>query len=290
MIGTYVLLTPVLLIGVALIGFIGCEWVFPLERDQPDTPTNFHAVGGDKSVTLLWDPDPAADEYEFDRAIEPPAMPIGAFEHLDRVVRQDLFTSDGFLAYVDEDLTNGTKYHYVLRAFGSEKRASDDAGPVNAVPTSSLGPFVESFNAPSPPRAGEDRFFGMAFRVVTLGMTVQKLGRALLTGNTGAHDLALIDAATLQVLGTASMNPTSEALGEFRYGDLMPSAVTLEVNKTYFVVSHEKLGGDTFFTQDTTVTTRTDAVVTSAVEGATLAALVTTGAPGQTFGPVNFQY
>ena len=132
---------------------------------------------------------------------------------------------------------------------------------------------------------------GIAFVVLAQGVTVQKLGRFYGPTNNGTHEIRIIDAATKQELGTATVNPASEDLNGFKYGSVAPSGVPLQANGRYFVMSHEKLGGDTFLTQDTVLTAfRAEAKVESAIESVTLVVFSTAGGPDHAYGPVNFQF
>ncbi len=290
MIDSFVLLAPIYLLGViALLGFVGCHWVFQLERDPPKTPANINVVEGDGRVTLSWDREAAADRYELQRRVGQPGVVPDSYELLEIIDEEELPTINGQLTYLDEDgVTNGVTYHYVIRARNPEKM-SDFSGDIEATPHSPFGPFVKDFT-PGTVRAGEDSWFGIGFTVVAPGVTVQKLGRLYRTGNNGMHEMRIIDAATMQTLGTATVTPASEPLNGFRYGNL-PSGVPLTVNHSYFVLSREKTGGDNFLTQDTMLTeTRTEAMVTHVVESLALVAFSATPATARSFGPVNFQY
>jgi hypothetical protein len=221
---------------------------------------------------------------------DPGVVPASnAYEPLDIIDAEDLPTIDGQLSYVDEqNVTNGVTYHYVIRATNQDNKG-DFSADIEATPHSLFGPFVIDFT-PGTVRVGEDSWFGIGFTVVAPGVTVQKLGRHYRTGNTGTHQMRLIDAATMQTLGTATVTPTSDELNGFRYGSL-PSGVPLAVNQSYFVLSREKAGGDDFLTQDTVLlATRPEAMATSVVESVTLASFSVTPAPDRSFGPVNFQY
>jgi hypothetical protein len=292
MIDPFVLLAPVLmLVVIALVGFVGCEWVFQLERDPPKTPPNIHVIEGDGRVTLSWDPDILALTYELKRvAGEPGVVPApNSYEPLDIIDRGDLPTIDGQLTYFDEEnVTNGVTYHYVIRAINPDHK-SDFSADIEATPHSLFGPFVTDFT-PGTVRVGENSWFGIGITVVAPGITVQKLGRLYLTSNSGTHEMRIIDAATMQTLSATTVTPTSDLLNGFRYGNLTPG-VPLTVNQSYFVLSREKAGGDDFLTQDTVLlATRPEAMATDVVESLTLAAFSVTPAPDRSFGPVNFQY
>ncbi len=302
MIDSFVLLAPIYLLGViALVGFVGCAQVIGVDdwRPQggpppeaptpPQAPTNVHGTPSDGVVTLFWDPYPPALLFEIDRKIAPPGPPPASYDFLDSVTPAELPTTvDGFLAYEDHTVTNGITYHYVVRAMTGDG-TSENSGDIEATPKSNFGPFVMQFAAGTP-RLGEDGWFGFAFVAVAQGVTVQKLGRFYSPSDSGTHEINIIEGASLQVLGTATVSPASEPLDGFMYADVKPSPVDLKPNDEYFVVSHEALGGDEFLTQDTTVTTRPEADVTNAIESATLVAFSPAGGPNHVYGPVNFQY
>jgi hypothetical protein len=292
MIDPFVLLAPILLLVViALVGFVGCDWVFQLERDPPKPPANIHVLEGDGTVTLSWDPDTAANQYELKRVVGDPGVVPDAdsYEPLDLIYTVELPTIDGQLTYLDEDdVTNGITYHYIIRAANPDKK-SDFSGDIEATPHSPFGPFVTDFKAGTV-RVGEDGWFGVGITVVAPGVTVQKLGRFYGPTNNSPHEMRIIDAATMQTLGTATVTPASELLNGFRYGNL-PSGVPLTVNHGYFVLSREKTGGDDFLTQDTELReTRPEVMATHVVESLALVAFSETPAPNRAFGPVNFQY
>lgn len=316
MIDSFVLVAPIyLLVVIALAGFVGCAQVVGIEEwdpqegpppDEPplplQAPTNVQGTPGDGVVTLFWDPYPDALLFEIDRKIAPTGMPPASYDFLDSVTPGELSTIDGFLAYEDHTVTNGITYHYVVRATTGDG-TSENSGDIEATPKSNFGPFVTKFKAGTP-RPGEDGWFGFAFVVVGLGVKVQKLGRYYRPSHDEAHEINLIDAASLQVLGTATVSLASETLddetpdGVFRYADVKPDPVDLKVDNEYFIVSHEaalgddSLPGDDFLTQDTLVlSTRPEAHVTNTAEGTTLTVLSpTAGGADHVYGPLNFQY
>lgn len=226
--------------------------------------------------------------FEIDRQISPPGIPPASYDFLDSVSPAELSIVDGFMAYVDHTVTNGITYHYVVRAVTGDG-TSVNSPDIEATPTTPFGPFVTDFVAGTV-RAGEDGWFGFAFVAAVPGITVQKLGRFYSPSDSGSHDINIIEGATLQILGKATLSLASEDLDGFKYAEVTPVPVQLNANDQYFVVSLEALGGDDFLTQDTTVTTNAEANVTNAIESATLVAFSTAGGPNHVYGPVNFQY
>jgi hypothetical protein len=317
MIDSFVLLAPLYLLGViALAGFVGCAQVIGIDdwRGQPDgeapapgplqPPTNVQATPGDNVVTLFWDPYPNAIIYEIDRKEAPPGMPPASYDFLDSVTPGGLSTTaDGLLAYEDHTVVNGITYHYVVRASTGDG-TSENSGDIEATPKSPFGPFILTFDNGSP-RPGEDGWFGFSFVVTLPGVKIQKLGRFYRLSHGQPHEIKLFDAATLELLGTATVSKMSEEFGEtpdgvFKYADVAEDPVELTPGNEYFILSHEaasalddpSLPGDDFLTQDTTVTiTRPEAHVINTIESKTLVDFAyTAGGADHVYGPVNFQY
>jgi hypothetical protein len=280
MVDTFVLLAPVfLLVVIALLGFIGCSFTPGVAPGIPGPNLRFTA--GDNRVDLEWDALDDATEYHVKRG-----EASGVHDPIGNPVIPPATT------FPDQTAINGTTYFYVVSAITTDLRETDDSNEVQATPQAvvAVAPFVTSFQAGTL-RSGEDGWFGMAFVVNANGVTVKKLGRAVITGNTGTHELRLFDEAdTTQLLGNAFVDPTSEMLDGFMYASVTPANVPLQINHRYFLLSHEALGGDDFLTQDTVVTTRTEASVTSTIESPTLVGFSTAGGPNHAYGPVNFQF
>jgi len=298
MIDPFVLLTPILLLGViALVGFVGCAGIIGIDEWEPQEgpppgppqpPSHIQAIAGDGVVTLLWDPYPHALLFEIDRQISPPGIPPPTYDFLDSVSPAEVPIVNGFMTYEDHSVTNGITYHYVVSAT-TEAGTSAFSGDIEATPKSNFGPFVTDFVAGTP-RPGEDSWFGFAFVANVPGVTVQKLGRFYGPSNSGAHDMILIDAASLQILGKATVDLASEELDGFKYAAVIPPA-PLNMNDEYYILSLESLGGDDFLTQDTTVITNAEASVTNAIDSAPpLVAFTPAGGPDHVYGPLNFQY
>jgi hypothetical protein len=287
-----------LLIVIALLGFVGCAGIIDIDEWEPEgtpdqpaplpAPTNFHATPGDGVVILQWDPIETAIVYEIDRGEAPPGNPPPDYDFVISVTPAELAIVDGFLTYEDHDVTNGVTYHYVIKATLAENitEFSDD---IEATPKAPFGPFITGFTAGTT-RPGEDGWFGFGILVGAQAITVQKLGRFYGPADTGTHEINIIEASSLVVLGTATVSPASESLDGFMYDNVQPSPVDLKANNEYYVLSHEALGGDEFLTQDTTVITRPEGTVTNAIDSASLLVFTPAGGPDHTYGPVNFQY
>jgi hypothetical protein len=118
MIDPFVILTPILLLGVvALLGFVGCDVVFGL-KEFYDGPTNLRAVAGfDAQVTLTWDAAPDATSYEIVRK-----------DNVSTVTIPAMGTS-----FTDTSVTIETKYSYTVHGF-VDGRATVDSNAVTATP------------------------------------------------------------------------------------------------------------------------------------------------------------
>ena len=154
--------------------------------------------------------------------------------------------------------------------------------------------FVESFDLGAS-RMDFTGWVGMAILVGDKPLTVTHLGRIMLTASTAAHEVELVQRAGNSGgvdLGTVTI-PMSGATQGFAYAKLQ-SAVVLAVETEYYIVSHEIAMGDVFHDLDTTVTTTDVAQVTSSVfnddnDNPDLG-YQRLGAPGNTYGPVDFKY
>jgi hypothetical protein len=111
-------------------------------------------------------------------------------------------------------------------------------------------PLVASFSA----TAGNVRkdysgFVGMAFTVnPSTAMVVSALGRVCLSGNSGTHLIKLVYASTGQDVPAASVSVPMNACapGQFAYATL-PNAIQLTAGSSYYLVSQETTGGDTWY-------------------------------------------
>lgn len=130
MIDPFVLLAPILLLGVvALLRFVGCDVVLGLEPLLP-LLENLRAVAGfGAKVTLSWDPAPGADSYKINRTGGPSPASF----------------STSATDFVDTSVTIGTTYSYTVYAFaGGDQTTTSNI--VSAIP----GPITFQQLAESP--------------------------------------------------------------------------------------------------------------------------------------------
>lgn len=134
-------------------------------------------------------------------------------------------------------------------------------------------------------------FVGMRVALSTEDITVTRLGRMMVTGNTRTHTLKIVDAATGQTIAgsTVSVNMTGGVPGEFKYANL-PTPISLKGGATYYFVSSESTAGDFWYDVDTKVATTAAGAVRGGVYGSGPGAWYAYGAAGCGFVPVDFIY
>ncbi len=284
MIDSFVLLAPIYLLGViALLGFVGCG--FEIGHLTPDGPM-LRCTASDQAVDLDWDEFTDATQYQVYRMDDPQnPTPLG-----DPV-------SPPALTFQDPGLTNGQHYLYAVKAYVVP--AEDDpfwtsySNTVDALP---LGSFVKIVDTSLAGFGGRTGFCGMRILIAGSDLKIYTLGRSVVS-LTGAHAMKVVDAASKEEMGTASVDPNSQLVGDFRYGKLVPTGpsiepVTLTAGREYYVLTMEMFGSDQFYDRNTIVTTRLEATVLSAVysDTATPGVYTAVAGPGNTIGPVSFQY
>jgi hypothetical protein len=107
--------------------------------------------------------------------------------------------------------------------------------------------YITAYN-PGPVRNNYSGFVGMEFITRSGALSVSALGRIYLPGNTGTHIVKIVRADGTDVAGASvsiTMNGSVPA-GAFQYG-LLAQSVILKPGTTYFLVSQEQFGGDTWY-------------------------------------------
>jgi hypothetical protein len=281
----YLLLTPILMLGVlALMRFVGCDLVFLAEPDPAvDAPQNVVARPGNQRVELSWDPVQDAEAYVVKRSDTSGGPYNTSFD-----------VPVAGTTYTDSPLPNGVTVFYIVagKQFNQEGTASDEVSATPAlglITFKTLGTIRNNFTGQ----------VGMVIQVGPSPLPIVGLGRIFVAGNAGTHTLSVADAATgVTIPGTAvtldlAASPAAVP-NEFAYA-LLPSAVVLNPNTEYYVLTEETDGGDQWFDQDTTVSTTSPTVPTSVANvtnavSALGASFVRSGGPGHTFGPVDILF
>jgi hypothetical protein len=121
-------------------------------------------------------------------------------------------------------------------------------------------------------------------------VSVTSLGRWVVAGNTATHAVRLVNAAGTNV-ATASVDTAGAPAGAFKYAAL-GNPVTLSAGATYYLLSQESAGGDSWYEYNLSTSTTAVASDTGAAwtTNATPGSVTAGGSPGQSYGPSNFLY
>jgi hypothetical protein len=141
------------------------------------------------------------------------------------------------------------------------------------------------------PRNNYSGWVGMSINVGPAALVVNSIGRLVVQGDTSSHALKIVNAGTgVDVAGgTVSVGMAGGTPGTFVYGALA-TTVTLSANTTYYILSQETQGGDSWFDLNTTEQTTSDAVLNAPVYGIASPFIPMGGLPGHTYVPLDFTY
>jgi RHS repeat-associated protein len=130
---------------------------------------------------------------------------------------------------------------------------------------------------------------GSQITVLTRAVLVSDLGRWVKSGNTQSHTVKLVVASTgADVPGASVTIATAGATaGQFAYGTL-PVPVMLNPNTTYYLVSQEVNGGDSWYEYTNSLTVSGGISIPGVVTG-TGGTYTTTTAANQGYGPVGLK-
>jgi alpha-tubulin suppressor-like RCC1 family protein len=157
----------------------------------------------------------------------------------------------------------------------------------SVLPPASPQPYVIDFNLDNPPvRNNYTGFVGMKFTVGGSSLSVSTLGRICVAGNTHTHTVEVFTTAGADV-GSVSVNMTGCTGGQFVYGTLT-SPITLLANTTYYLVSQETSGGDSWYDHDSLITT-TVAAENGSIYSSDGVNFFTGSGANTSYVPVNFQ-
>jgi M6 family metalloprotease-like protein len=141
------------------------------------------------------------------------------------------------------------------------------------------------------PRNDWSGYVGMKIVVGATPVTVTQLGRMMGSGNSGIHTVKLVKGSdgTDVAGGSVSIGMSGGTVGQFKYASLN-SGIVLAAGATYYLVSQEIAGGDTWYDLDTTVITTTVAIEASAIYGSGSGVWYPAGGSGHAYVPVDFKY
>lgn len=286
MIDSYVLLTPLLMLPiVALLVFVGCDWVLGLEPRVPRPPV-LSAVAGNARVTLSWPEGQWTGRHHVKRG-----ETTNVHEFLDEVPA-------GISTYPDTAVMNGTTYFYVVTAVGSNGESAPSNEEMATPAAVLLTGFIKPISSPSAPLTAAG-WFGVAIKLGT-PLTIKTLGRSFAPGNSQIHVIKIVEVVEVNNVKTFSDVPGGfvalSMVGAVELGYRFAALSTpITLNETaiadavYYIVSQEATPGDGFYNHTTTVMTTGVATLTGSVNGNGTSYVVdATGSVA--YGVVNFQY
>jgi hypothetical protein len=166
-----------------------------------------------------------------------------------------------------------------------------DISPPPPAPT----PIVDFTIDPNNPPVVRNDFSGWVGTVIQpfSDTTIVSLGRWCLSGNTGNHQVKIVDDTGTDVSGAIVLVPlASQTENTFVYADLA-SPILLTKNQRYFLVSQEQMNGDTFLDYPLAVVPSPDFNVLSAVftdQNGPMAPYTLEGTILNSYGPVSGLY
>lgn len=162
-------------------------------------------------------------------------------------------------------------------------------GLATQAPPPDIG-FVLSSSSGTP-RNNYSGWVGMSVTVGGSPLDVSSLGRLVLAGNTGSHVVKIVNASTGADLpgGAVTVATAGAAAGTTAYS-LLPAKVTLSAHTTYYILSQEAQGGDSWYDLNASVQARSDGAVDGPVYGTSAPFVSMSGMPGHAYVPVDFRY
>ena len=288
---SYLFLTPLLtFLVVALVGFVGCDQLFGLDRvdeppPSPGAPSGVKAEPRNGEVVVSW--------TLYNGGGDKLKVKWGTVEgsHPDTHVIDDPST----IEYAVGPLMNGVKYYFVVSALKGTVE-SPDSEEVNATP--GLYGVVMPFIDPATVQLGSSRqytaWMGMGFQTAASTMTLRELGRWFDKDVNGSHSMRIVAAAAPTVILATAVIAKSAAStkNEFVYAPVA-SPITLAANTDYYVVSDEDATTDPFHDSDLTrvsILNSAAGVKEYAVFGDDAGNYTTAPTTGAAYGPVDFKY
>jgi probable HAF family extracellular repeat protein len=192
-------------------------------------------------------------------------------------------------------VTSGV-YAFPTGAYFPYGNANHSYGPLSFIYKASSGSPSGSGSFITGVQPGQLRndftgWIGMQIDVGSSPITVTELGRMMVAGNSGTHELLLVSASDGQDVpgGLVTVSLSGGVPGEFRYGTL-PNPVTLSANTSYFLVSNETAGGDSWHDVADTLVTTSNVAAASGLYGWGPGGWYSYGGANHAYGPVDFKY
>jgi hypothetical protein len=186
---------------------------------------------------------------------------------------------------------SGTEYRAVFSNSSGGPATTNAATLTVNASAPAEGTALVTYFSPSALRNDFNGWVGMRLQGGASDISVKALGRWVVAGNSQTHTVRLVNAGTGAELATASVATSGQPAGAFTYTTL-GSPVTLLANTTYYLLSEEFAGGDTWYDYNTTTIT-TSAASDTGVVWATVAnpnSFIAGGSVSQAFVVPNLRY
>ncbi len=281
---SYLLLTPVLmLLVVALVGFVGCDALFGIDHVPDPEPaldpvTGVSLVPRDQAVDVDWSDYPNATAYTVHWGTNPGDHP-----------NSHTLAQGETRPFPVDQLQNGITFYFIVTATVGTKETPDSEEQstvpgIYGVPTNLIE--TATFGAPR-------KFDGqMGIGIVIGAKRIQAIGvrRAVVAGNSQVHRVRIIDKASGMEVAGGDVPTAGVGAGAFAQADVTPGRI-LDANTTYYILSDESGTGDEFFDASNSLISTTMAVSRQfAAYGDFAGTYVESPVNKQAYGPVDIIY
>lgn len=160
-------------------------------------------------------------------------------------------------------------------------------GPVLPPAASAGTNFVTGYTLGTARTDGANYYVGFKFTIGGTNVTVSELGRYTVSGSSGTHSIYIAsDDGTPVVSGSID---ASSGSNNWVFVSVTPTVLTAGQN--YWLLCQEVTGGDTFYNDNTSITTTAVATTTHSAYAATYGGGPTQNTPGEySYVPVTFKY
>ncbi|MFD0715488.1 fibronectin type III domain-containing protein [Paenibacillus sp. GCM10027626] len=246
------------------------------KEKRPDKPKKLKAAAKtDTSVDVVWEvPKKNSDILEYALYID------GRFYGVTTSSR-----------YTISDLSPSTHYRFTVKARNAEGKESKASNTLNVKTSPQSTPFGEIQQLSGSSWNDVNGWLGMKITIGSSPLVIEQLGRWVVTGNSGAHTVKIVEAATgADVAGAAvSVDTSSVAPNQFKYVELT-SPIILQANTSYYVVSDEQVGGDRWRGYGTVINPAPDFGIDHAAKLLDGGTWVLDGSSNNSYVPVGFKY
>ena len=191
------------------------------------------------------------------------------------------------------DTTGVSNGSHALTVVASDGQGHSAVSPGVNVTVNNGGAGLTAFltsQTLGPVRNNYTGLVGMEFTVSATPLSVTSLGRYVAPGDTGTHTVKLVQANGADVPGgSVTVNTAAGTPGLYAYANLA-SPVALSANTTYYLVSQETAGGDSWYDLGPVTSTSVAQVVGPVYSNGGGNLVTVSGLPNYSYVPVSFTY